>query len=147
MPRILPILLLALSLVASTGVPVARADPDRSGPQITFTGDTIALVVGYGWGDGTLWFEGRPFSFTATGVTLVGAGADRIKGVAQVRNLRRVEDFEGLYALVGASGTFITLGGGRAVLRNAKGVEIHLRAQSQGLRLGLGGGGVNIKLG
>ena len=57
-----------------------------------------------------------------------------------------MEDFAGLYAVAGRSGAFVTMGGGTAILRNAKGVEIRLRTQSQGLKIALAAGGVNIAL-
>jgi hypothetical protein len=58
-----------------------------------------------------------------------------------------VEDFEGVYVLAGTSGSFITLSGATAVLRNAKGVEIRVRAQGQGLSLAVAAGGAKVKLG
>ncbi len=135
----------ALSLAWAPGLAVAapRAEPSATA---RLSGDSMALGVGYGWGRGVLFFKGRRTPFTVTGVTLVGVGADRLDGAAEIYNLQRLEDFSGLYALAGRSGTFVAVGGGTAVLRNAKGVEIRLRTESKGLKMALAAGGVNIQL-
>lgn len=145
MRRPVPVLLLILTL--SLAAPVTQAAP-RPEPSATatFSGETTALGVSYSWARGVLHFQGRSRRFSATGVTLIGAGADRFDGEAEVYNLAEVEDFTGLYRVVGASGSFVTIGGGTAVLRNAKGVEIRLRGQNQGLQVGVAAGGVKLEL-
>ncbi|HJV40082.1 hypothetical protein [Caulobacter sp.] len=135
---------ITLSLPAmSTADPAPRAQPSATAH---LSGDSIALGVGYGWGRGVLSFQGRNTPFTLTGVTLVGAGAERAEGEAKIYNLKRLEDFPGLYMVAGASGSFVTLGGGTAVLRNAKGVEIRLRGETRGFHIAVAAGGVNIAL-
>ncbi|MES2086138.1 MAG: hypothetical protein V4514_17790 [Pseudomonadota bacterium] len=52
----------------------------------------MALGVGYGWGRGVLFFNGRRTPFTVTGVTLVGVSADRLDRAAEIYNLKRLED-------------------------------------------------------
>lgn len=134
---------ISLAWAPPQAVAATRAEPSATA---RLTGDSMALGVGYGWGRGVLFFNGRRTPFTVTGVTLVGAGADRLDGEAEVYNLRRLEDFPGLYAVAGRSGSFVAIGGGTAVLRNAKGVEIRLRTRSKGLKIALAAGGVNIAL-
>lgn len=136
------------AVVVLAGPATLAAAAPRAQPSATaqLSGDSVALGVGYGWGRGVLSFQGRNTPFTLTGVTLIEAGADRVEGEAEIYNLKRVEDFPGLYAVAGRSGAFVTMGGGTAVLRNAKGVEIRLHTQSQGLKIALAAGGVNIAL-
>lgn len=138
---------MAAVVVLAGSATLAAAAP-RAQPSATarLSGDSVALGVGYGWGRGVLSFQGRNTPFTLTGVTLIEAGADRVEGEAEIYNLKRVEDFPGLYAVAGRSGAFVTMGGGTAVLRNAKGVEIRLHTQSQGLKIALAAGGVSIAL-
>ncbi|MFZ0268192.1 hypothetical protein [Caulobacter sp.] len=125
-----------------------RAAPSRPPDAVaTFDAQTVALGAGYSWGGGRLNFQGREHNFTVVGLSIVGVGAERVKGVAQVRNLRSLDDFEGVYVLAGASGSFIVLSGATAVLRNAKGVEIQVKAQGQGMNLAIAAGGVRIRLG
>lgn len=135
------------AVVLAGSAPLATAAP-RARPTATarLSGDSVALGVGYSWGRGMLSFQGRNTPFTLTGVTLIDAGADRVEGEAEVYNLKRVEDFPGLYAVAGVGGAFVTMGGGTAVLRNAKGVEVRLRTRSQGLKIALAAGGVHIAL-
>ncbi|MET3665785.1 hypothetical protein [Caulobacter sp. 1776] len=111
-----------------------------------FKGETLALVIGYQSGSGTLTFQGRRHAFRLSGVSAVGLGAERVEGTAEVRHLTAIEDFEGLYWGVGAGGTLI-LGRGRATLRNAKGVEITLALEGRGIGLTLAAGGARIVLG
>lgn len=114
--------------------------------QASFKGENLALVIGYQSGSGTLTFQGRRHAFRLSGVSVVGLGAERMEGTAEVRNLTTVEDFEGLYWGVGAGGTLI-LGRGRARLRNAKGVEIRLALEGRGIGLTIAAGGARIVLG
>jgi len=139
---------LSLCLIAAHAAPSHAGHLDaRPDATATFAVDTVALGVGYSWGDGRLTFGGHDHHFTVSGLTLVGAGAERIKGEAEIRHLGKLEDFEGVYVLAGASGSFVVLSGATAVLRNAKGVEIRLRAQGQGLSLAVAAGGARVKLG
>lgn len=140
-----------LSLALAT---LSLAEPARAEPRATpldavarFRADTVALGVGYSWGSGHLTFKGRDHNFSIAGLSVVAIGAERVQGVAEVRNLKRLEDFDGIYGLVGASGSFVVLSGATAVLRNAKGVEIWIRGEGQGLSLAVAGGGVRVRLG
>lgn len=136
----------AVVVLAGSATLAAAAPRAQPSTSARLSGDSVALGVGYGWGRGVLSFQGRNTPFTLTGVTLIEAGADRVEGEAEIYNLNRVEDFAGLYAVAGRSGAFVTMGGGTAILRNAKGVEIRLHTQSQGLKIALAAGGVSIVL-
>ena len=136
----------AVVVLAGSATLAAAAPRAQPSTSARLSGDSVALGVGYGWGRGVLSFQGRNTPFTLTGVTLIEAGADRVEGEAEIYNLNRVEDFAGLYAVAGRSGAFVTMGGGTAILRNAKGVEIRLHTQSQGLKIALAAGGVSIAL-
>lgn len=141
--------LLSLALAASTLAGPAGAQQALRPPEgvATFRTDTVALGVGYSWGRGRLTYGGRGHNFTITGLSLVGVGAERLEGVAEVRNLKSLEDFAGVYVVAGASGSFVVLSGATAVLRNAKGVEIRVKAQGQGMSIAIAAGGAVVKLG
>jgi hypothetical protein len=112
----------------------------------TFSGDMIAVGVGYTWGGGVLTYEGQSYPFKAKGVTALGAGAEKITGTAEIYHLKRLTDFNGVYGSAGAGGAIGTAGGGTAVLKNDKGVEMRLHAQDKGLEINLAISGVKITL-
>lgn len=114
--------------------------------QATFRGENLALVIGYQSGSGRLTFRGRRYDFRVNGLAAVGLGAERLEGTAEVRNLKSLTDFEGVYWGAGAGGALI-LGHGAAILRNGKGVEIRLRLEGRGLALMLAAGGARIAFG
>lgn len=114
--------------------------------QATFRGENLALVIGYQSGSGRLTFRGRRYDFRVNGLAAVGLGAERLEGTAEVRHLKSLADFEGVYWGAGAGGALI-LGHGAAILRNGKGVEIRLRLEGRGLALMIAAGGARIAFG
>jgi hypothetical protein len=62
-----------------------------------------------------------------------------------VKNLKKLEDFNGHYVLAAAGGV-AGGGAGVAALKNQNGVEMGLTATAQGVRLSIAQGGVGIKL-
>ena len=112
---------------------------------VTFTGGAIAIGVGFQWGGGTLTYQGRQYPFSLNGLSVVDVGVTRITGSGNVRNLRNVADFSGNYVSIAAGAT--VAGGGSVVsLRNQNGVVIDGVTTTQGVRLTLAPGGVNITL-
>lgn len=125
--------------------PSMAANPSATEGTITFTGGAVALGVGFQWGSGTLTFQGRQYPFKVQGLSVVDVGATRMTGTGTVRNLHNVADFSGNYVSVTAGAT-VAGGGSAMTLRNQNGVVIDGIATSQGLRLTLAPGGVNITL-
>ncbi len=112
---------------------------------VTFTGGAIAIGVGFQWGGGTLTYQGRQYPFSLNGLSVVDVGVTRITGSGSVRNLRNVADFSGNYVSL-AAGATVAGGGSVASLRNQNGVVIDGVTTTQGVRLTLAPGGVNITL-
>jgi len=112
---------------------------------VTFTGGAIAIGVGFQWGGGTLTYQGRQYPFSLNGLSVVDVGVTRITGSGSVRNLRNVADFSGNYVSF-AAGATVAGGGSVASLRNQNGVVIDGVTTTQGVRLTLAPGGVNITL-
>ena len=112
---------------------------------ISFTGGAIAIGVGFQWGSGTLTYQGRQFSFSLNGLSVVDVGVTRATGSGNVHNLRSIADFSGNYVSIAAGAT--VAGGGSVIsLRNQNGVVIDGVTTTQGVRLTLAPGGVNITL-
>ena len=113
--------------------------------SVTFTGGAVALGVGFQWGSGTLTYQGRQYPFSMNGLSVVDVGVTRVTGSGSVHNLRNVADFSGNYVSI-AAGATVAGGGSVASLRNQNGVVIDGVTTSQGVRLTLAPGGVNITL-
>src|SRR4051812_1823764 len=112
---------------------------------VSFTGGAVAVGVRFQWGNGTLSYQGRQYPFRMDGLSVVDVGATRVSGTGRVHNLRKATDFNGNYVSFTAGAT-VAGGGSVTTLRNQNGVVIDGIATSQGVRLTLAPGGVNIKL-
>jgi len=112
---------------------------------VSFTGGAVAIGIGIQWGNGTLNYQGRQYSFRMDGLSVVDVGVTRVTGSGTVHNLRNVADFSGNYVSITA-GVTVAGGGSVASLRNQNGVVIDGISTSQGVRLTLAPGGVNITL-
>jgi len=116
--------------------------------MIRVSAKSVALGVGYSWGDGTLQYQGKEYPFSITGLSLVNIGISGLTAVGKVYDLKRMADFSGSYA--GSAATFAVAGGASDItLRNANGVVIVLsgeQAKQSGTQFSLAAGGVNFKL-
>lgn len=113
--------------------------------KIEFTGGSAALGIGYSWGNGTLYYKGQQFPFSASGLTLADVGGTKNEAAADVYNLKSIEDFPGTYSVAQAGATLVG-GGGIGYLENEKGVVLKVTSNTQGARLTLGLGGVTVSM-
>ncbi len=128
---------------APPAAPMAEQGPTDG--TVTFTGGAVALGVGFQWGSGVLTYHGMQYPFRVSGLSVLDVGAARTSGSGTVRNLRNVADFSGNYVAFSAGAT-LAGGGSVGALRNQNGVVIEGISTSQGARLTLAPGGVNITL-
>ncbi len=135
---------LALFPLVGLSLPAAAAQgaPDAT---IAFSGDSIAVGVGYTWGKGTLTFHGKTYPFDISGLSVIDIGIERIDGAGTVYNLKRPADLAGTFVAAGAGAT-IAGGGSVAALENQNGVIIHFHSTTAGLKLKLAASGVVVKL-
>ena len=122
-------------------MPAATAETDGT---VTFAGG-VAVGAGLQWGNGVLTFRGVQYPYRLSGMSIVDVGVTRVTGSGTVHNLRNVADFSGNYVSVSAGAT-LAGGGAVASMRNQNGVVIDGIATTQGVRLTLAPGGVNITL-
>jgi hypothetical protein len=116
--------------------------------SLTFTGKSIALGIGYSWGDGLLALSnGSAYKFRVTNIKVGSIGMSSIHARGTVYNLAtdKIADFAGTY-VAGEAG--LTLGGGASGVSmvNENGVVIQLQSFQSGLNFVLGVGGVTIRL-
>lgn len=134
--------LLALSAAPAGFSWAAEEQPDAI---IEYTGGSVALAMGYGWGKGVLHYKGMDYRFTVNGLTIgdVGGSAATLNG--RVYHMTRIEDFPGNY-LAFTAGATIGGGGTGAAMRNQNGVVVHIGGTTAGLQFTLAPTGVAVTL-
>ncbi len=141
--RLLAAMGLGLSVLvfSTTGVPAQGGTTGK----VTIESKSIAVGVGVSWGDGVLEYQGKKYPFSVTGLSVVDLGVSRVTARGDVKNLKKLEDFNGNYVAAGAGAT-VGGGAGAAAMKNQNGVEMTLTATSKGVKFTLAGGGVDVKL-
>ena len=134
--------LFLVSLVAGTSAVSAQG---ATTGKVMLESKSVAIGVGVSWGDGVLEFRGKKYPFTVEGLSVVDLGVSKVSARGDVKNLKKVEDFEGNYTAAGA-GAAVGGGAGVAALKNQNGVEMNLTATAQGVKFALAGAGVSVKL-
>ncbi|MBB2203838.1 hypothetical protein [Gluconacetobacter takamatsuzukensis] len=103
--------------------------------HVTFMMKEIGVGAGYTWGTGQLVYAGRSYDFTISGGGLGSVGYSHIQGHGTVRNLARLQDFDGTYWAVQAEAT-MGKGLGSKLMENNHQVDIDLTAATaSGARL------------
>jgi hypothetical protein len=140
-------LLRTTAVVACLCVTAATWAADDKTPSgtVSISSKSVAVGVGVKWGGGTLSFNGRSHHFSVDGLSVLDLGVSRIHAKGEVFNLNDVKDFSGHY-IAGAEGIAVSSGSNDVIMRNDKGVVLRLHGAEKGVRLQLGGEGVDIKL-
>ncbi len=134
---VLPFLWVATTQAAENGkVPVAAIEMETT---------SVAVGVGYSWGNGKLWFKGKEYTFSVSGLSLVDVGISTVRAIGGVLHLKDLADFSGTYVAVSASGA-LGIGGGGWTMENENGVVINVGAVLGGLKLSIGPSALTIKL-
>jgi hypothetical protein len=120
------------------------AEPNPSG-TVNISSKAVAIGVGVTWGDGTLNYGGKGYTFSVTGLSVVDLGISNITSTGEVFNLNTVADFAGNYA-AGEAGAAIAGGPTDVIMKNEHGVVLRLHGTQQGVRFTLAPQGVAIKL-
>src|SRR5262249_41393223 len=113
-------------LTLITAVSIGGAQNATTG-KVTLESKSIAIGVGVNWGEGVLDYRGKKYPFSVDGLSVVDLGISKVTARGDVKNLKKLEDFDGNYVAAGAGAT---VGGGAsaAVLKNQNGVEMSLTA-------------------
>ncbi|HTF32412.1 MAG TPA: hypothetical protein VK714_01785 [Myxococcota bacterium] len=140
--------IMSIAVAGALALFIANAHGDQAkkpDATVEFSGGSVAAGIGYSWGSGTLTYKDVKYPITVAGLSAGSVGATDTTASGSVYNLKKLEDFEGNYAAAGAGAT---VGGGGSVstMRNQNGVVIDSVSTSQGLKISLAAGGVQIKL-
>jgi hypothetical protein len=124
-------------------VPASAAVP---GSRIELSGAKVAAGVGYSWGSGTLFFHGKRYPITLSGLSLGTAGINKYTASGTVTGLKKAKDINGRFTAVS---TGLTLGGGAGIveMKNDAGVIIQvLDSTTEGLGASLALNGAQIAI-
>ncbi len=136
--------IVALSL--GLGVMVAHAEDEKPDARLSLHGTSAAIGIGGTWGSGTLTYRGKKHTVRIRGLEIGGVGGATIDATGSVYHLKKLADFDGTYGAVGAAAAAGPAGAGGSVMRNEKGVVIHLTSERQGVELKAGVDGVKLEL-
>ncbi len=120
------------------------AEPAPSG-RVNIKSTAVAVGVGVTWGDGTLSYGGKTYTFSMSGLSVIDLGITTVTSTGEVFNLNNVADFSGNYA-AGEAGIAVAGGQNDVVMKNEHGVVLRIHGTQQGVRFTLAPQGVAIKL-
>jgi hypothetical protein len=139
--------IVALALVAGLAFAASsvRAEEAKEKPDATLhlESKSVAVGVGFSWGDGTLKYKGETYKVEVDGLTVGQVGATTVNATGEVFHLKKLSDFDGTYAAI-AGGATVGGGGGALAMRNQNGVVIQITGTSQGVSLTAGVSGVKL---
>lgn len=137
-----PVLILALTAVLAAP---AVADDKKVDAVLKLTEGSVAAGIGWSWGHGTLTYMGKSYRVKVEGLTVGEVGMTNAKAKGNVYNLKKLEDFNGVYAAGGAGAT-AGKGRGAGALTNASGVSILLTSITKGASLKIAAEGLKLEI-
>ena len=123
-------------------------DYSKMTPSATMEFDitSVKLIAGASWGSGNLHYQGKVYPLKVKGGSAGGIGYRSVKGTGKVYELKKLEDFPGVYGGGTAGATVGDMGGGDSTVENGNGVVIMATAtDSSGAQLALSIGGIEIE--
>jgi hypothetical protein len=112
---------------------------------LTFSGGSVSVGIGYSWGGGTLTYKGKKYAFSVEGLSAGVVGGSSVSASGDVYNLKKLEDFGGVYKAATAQGTLVA-GAGATALQNQADVVIKLVSKTKGAEFKFAAGGVKLTL-
>jgi hypothetical protein len=123
----------------------ALAAKDKPSATVTLETKSVAIGVGYEWGDGVLKFQGQEYKFKVKGLSVVDVGVSTISAKGDVYHLEKLDDFAGTFASAEA-GIAVGGGAGAVAMKNQNGVVMQLISTSAGVKLKLAAEGMKIEM-
>src|SRR5215813_6735629 len=138
-PCLVAVVLIGLSALV---VGDEKKTPDGT---VKLSEGSVAAGIGWSWGHGTLTYQGKDYRVKVEGLTVGEVGMTNAKAKGNVYNLKKVEDFNGVYAAGGAGAT-AGKGAGAAALTNANGVSLLLTSITKGASLKIAAEGLKLTI-
>jgi hypothetical protein len=133
---------IATIVMLSSAVCAEEAKPDA---LLTMKQTSLALVLGYTWGNGTLTYADKSYPVEVAGFSLLSIGLAFAEATGEVYNLKKLEDFNGTYMAASVEGT-LGAGAGATTMRNQNGVVIKFFTSTEGLNLKISPEGIQLNL-
>jgi hypothetical protein len=139
--------MIGLATIAAFGIclTLARAEEKQPDATLRLSGGSVAAGIGVSWGSGTLSYKGKDYPIDVKGLSVGDVGVTKIEASGKVYNLKKLDDFNGNYTAV-AAGLTAAGGAGAAAMKNQNGVTVELVSTTQGVKVTVGGGGVDMKV-
>ncbi len=132
-----------VALVAAAGL--AAEAKKKADATVTLTEGSVAVGIGWSWGHGVLTYMGKAHKFKVEGLSVGEVGMTNAKATGNVYNLKKLEDFDGVYAAGGAGAT-AGKGAGAGALTNANGVSLLLTSATKGASLKIAAEGLKLQI-
>ena len=132
----------AFALALTSAFAAEEKTPDAT---LKLSGGSVAAGIGFSWGSGTLTYKGKEYPIEVKGLSAGDVGVTKVEASGKVYNLKDLADFDGNYTGV-AAGAAVAGGGSVVTMKNQAGVTVDLVATTQGVKVTLGGGGVDMKI-
>ena len=132
-------ILICLSTVA---VAADKKTPDGT---VKLSEGSVAVGIGWSWGHGTLSYQGKTYKFKVEGLSVGEVGVNKAEATGNVYDLKKLEDFDGIYGAASA-GIAVQEGKGATAVINPKGVQIVLTSITKGATLKIAAEGLKIKI-
>jgi hypothetical protein len=161
MKKVFVVLVAMMFVISTMGLAIAQAPPAKA-PEatpapakaekkpkpdatLTMSEGQVAVGIGWSWGKGTLSYKGKKYEFKVDGLSVIDIGISKATSKGKVFNLKKIEDFDGIYTAMAAEGT-VAGGAGVTKMKNQNGVVIELVSTTQGANLKLAAEGVKFAI-
>jgi hypothetical protein len=124
---------------------LAAAQDKEPDAYLELSEGSVAIGIGYSWGDGTLTYQGKKYPVEVKGLSVIDVGITKVSAFGKVYGLKKLEDFNGTYSAATVEGT-LGGGAGATTMKNQNGVVIDLFTTTKGLNLKLAPSGISLKL-
>ena len=112
---------------------------------VSISTKSVAVGIGFSWGEGILTYKGQEYKFKVKGLSVVDVGVSSVTATGHVYKLAKLSDFAGNYTAAEA-GIAIGGGGGAQAMENQNGVVIKLSSTKKGVKFKLAPEGIEIKM-
>ena len=141
----------AALLISLAAGPAPSNAQTNDGPSVQIESTSFMVGIGGQGGDRELFLPNLgtncvyPFNINGFGAG-IQVGVSRISASGPVKNLTKVEDFEGTYSSTQGEATLVAGRGSMSLKNNANNVTLELASQTTGIALGLSGQNLTIDL-